>query len=89
MRKVPKLLESWESGNTIVEIYEELGTLNDKHPCDTLFYTLRIISKDSRKFPVFTAAVRQAKGILSRKNHRELREIGTEFDLSGKNEKDQ
>jgi len=47
---------------------------------------LKIISKESRKFPVFTAAVREAKGVLSRKNHRELREIGTEFDLSGKKE---
>jgi len=84
MKRMPKLLETWEDGNTIVEIYEEIGTLNDNHPCDTMFYSLKIISKDSRKFPVFTAAVREAKGVLSRKNHRELREIGTEFDLSGK-----
>ena len=43
-----------------------------------------LISKDSRKFPVLTGAIRQAKEILKRKNNRELREIKTNFDKSGK-----
>ena len=84
MNKLPKLIESWEEGNTIVEIWEEVGPLPNNSNCDCMHYSLRIISKDPRKFPVFTGAVRQAKEILKRKNNRELREIKTNFDKSGK-----
>ena len=84
MNKLPKLIESWEEGNTIVEIWEEVGPLPNNSNCGCMHYSLRIISKDSRKFPVFTGAVRQAKEILKRKNNRELREIKTNFDKSGK-----
>ena len=84
MNKLPKLIESCEEGNTIVEIWEEVGPLPNNSNCDCMHYSLRIISKDSRKFPVFTGAVRQAKEILKRKNNRELREIKTNFDKSGK-----
>ena len=84
MNKLPKLIESWEEGNTIVEIWEEIGPLPNNSNCDCMHYSLRIISKDPRKFPVFTGAVRQAKEILKRKNNRELREIKTNFDKSGK-----
>jgi len=86
VNKVPKLVESWEDGSTTVEIWEEIGTLPHNSDYDTMFYTLRIISKDSRKFPVVTGAIRQAKEILKRKNNRELREIKTNFDKSGKKE---
>ena len=84
MNKLPKLIESWEEGNTIVEIWEEVGPLPNNSNCDCMHYSLRIISKDSRKFPVYTGAVRQAKEILNPKNNRELREIKTNFDKSGK-----
>ena len=84
MNKLPKLMESWEEGSTTVEIWEEVAALPHNPNCDTMFYTLRIISKDSRKFPVLTGAIRQAKEILKRKNNRELREIKTNFDKSGK-----
>ena len=67
MNKLPKLIESWEEGNTIVEIWEEVGPLPNNSNCDSMHYSLRIISKDSRKFPVLTGAIRQAKEILKRK----------------------
>ena len=86
MNKLPKFIESWEEGSTTVEIWEEVAALPHNSNCDTMFYTLRIISKDSRKFPVLTGAIRQAKEILKRKNNRELREIKTNFDKSGKKE---
>ena len=84
MNKLPKFIESWEEGYPIVEIWEEVGPLPNNSNCDCMHYSLRIISKDSRKFPVLTCAVRQAKEILKRKNNRELREIKTNFDKSGK-----
>ena len=84
MNKLPKLIESWEEGNPIVEIWEEVGPLPHNSNCECMHYSLRIISKDSRKFPVLTGAIRQAKEILKRKNNRELREIKTNFDKSGK-----
>lgn len=86
MNKVPKLVESWEDGNTLVEIYEEFGALPHNSDHDTVFYSLRIISKDSRKFPVVTGAINEAKAILRRKNHRKLHKIRTDFDESGKEE---
>ena len=46
--------------------------------------TLKIIINDSKQYPVLSGAINEAKRILTRKNHRELREIGTDFDLSGK-----
>ncbi len=90
MYKLPKLIETYGNGtNTIVEIWEEGGTLTNNPSCPTTFYTLKIISKDSRKFPVLTGAINEVKGILKRKIHRELHKIGTDFDLRGKDEKDQ
>ena len=89
MNRLPKLIESWEDGNTTVEIWENIGPLPNNSDCDVIHYSLRTIHKDSRKFPVLTGAIREAKGILKRKNNRELHKIGTEFDLRGKNEKDQ
>ena len=86
MNKLPKFIESWEEGSTTVEIWEEVAALPHNSNCDTMFYTLRIISKDSRKFPVLTGAIRQAKEILKRKNNRELREIKTNFEKGGKKE---
>ena len=46
MNKLPKLVESWEDGSTTVEIWEEVGALPHNSNYDTMFYTLRIISKD-------------------------------------------
>jgi len=86
VNRLPKLIESWEEGSTTVEIWEEIGPLPNNSNCDSVHYSLRIISKDSRKFPVLTGAIRQAKEILKRKNNRELREIKTNFDKSGKKE---
>ena len=86
MNKLPKLIESWEDGSTTVEIWEEVGALPHNSDHDIMFYSLRIISKDSRKFPVLTGAIRQAKEILKRKNNRELREIKTNFEKGGKKE---
>ena len=83
MKRLPKLCETWVDGNTTIEIYEDVQTVSS---CDLTFYKLRIISDDSQKFPVLSGAINEAKNILKRKNHRELREIGTDFDLSGKKE---
>ena len=86
MKRLPKLCESWTEGNTTIEVYEDIRTTSS---CDLTYYKLRIIVDDSKQFPVLSGAINEAKRILQRKNHRELREIGTDFDLSGKNEKDQ
>ena len=86
MKRLPKLCESWTEGNTTIEVYEDIRTTSS---CDLTFYKLRIIVDDSKQFPVLSGAINEAKRILQRKNHRELREIGTDFDLSGKNEEDQ
>ena len=86
MKRLPKLCESWTKDNTTIEVYEDIRTVSS---CDLTYYKLRIIVDDSKQFPVLSGAINEAKRILTRKNHRELREIGTEFDLSGKNEKDQ
>ena len=79
-------MESWSEGNTTIEVYEDIRTVSS---CDLTCYTLRIISDDSRQFPVLSGAINEAKRILHRKNHRKLHKIGTDFDLGGKNEKDQ
>ena len=86
MKRLPKLCESWAEGNTTIEVYEDIRTVSS---CDLTYYKLRIIVDDSKQFPVLSGAINEAKRILQRKNHRELREIGTDFDLSGKNEEDQ
>ena len=86
MKRLPKLCETWVEGNTTIEVYEDIRTVSS---CDLTCYTLRIISDDSRQYPVLSGAINEAKRILLRKNHRELHEIGTNFDLSGKNEEDQ
>ena len=86
MRRLPKLMETWKEGNTTIEVYEDIKTTPS---CDLTFYKLRIIVEDSGQFPVLSGAINEAKRILHRKNHRELWKIGTEFDLKGKNEKDQ
>ena len=86
MRRLPKLMETWREGNTTIEVYEDIKRVRS---CDLTFYKLRIIVDDSKQFPVLSGAINEAKRILHRKNHRELHKIGTEFDLKGKNEKDQ
>ena len=86
MKRLPKLCESWTKDNTTIEVYEDIRTVSS---CDLTYYKLRIIVDDSKQFPVLSGAINEAKRILQRKNHRELREIGTDFDLSGKNEEDQ
>lgn len=83
MKRLPKLCETWVDGNTTIEVYEDIQTMSS---CELTYYKLRIISDDSTKFPVLSGAINEAKRILTRKNHRELHEIGTEFDLSGKKE---
>lgn len=88
MRRLPKLMESWTEGDVTIEIYEDLGALPNNPHCDVTSYRLKIITHDSRKFPVLTGAIKEAKKILNRKNNRELRTIKTNFDLNGKNEKD-
>ena len=89
MKRIPKLVETWVDGNTTVEIYEDIGALKNNPHCEITFYKLRIIHEESRKFPVLPGAINEAKRILSRKNHRKLQKINTDFDLGGKNEKDQ
>ena len=89
MRRLPKLIETWVDKNTTIEIYEDVAPLQNNPDYDVTFYKLRVITEDSKKFPVLTGAINEAKRILTRKNYRELREIGTDFDLSGNNEKDQ
>ena len=79
-------METWIDGNTTIEIYEDIKTTSS---CQLTFYKLRIIIDDSKKFPVLPGAINEAKRILHRKNHGKLEKIGTEFDLRGKNEKDQ
>ena len=86
MRRLPKLMETWKEGNTTIEVYEDIKRVRS---CDLTFYKLRIIVEDSKQFPVLSGAVNEAKRILHRKNHGKLEKIGTEFDLRGKNEKDQ
>ena len=86
MKRLPKLCETWVEGNTTIEVYEDIRTVSS---CDLTYYKLRIIVDDSKQFPVLSGAINEAKRILQRKNHRELHKIGTEFDLRGKNEKDQ
>mgnify|MGYP003299777644 CR=1 FL=1 len=86
MKRLPKLMETWVDGNTTIEIYEDIKT---KSSCELTFYKLRIIHEESRKFPVLPGAINEAKRILTRKNHRKLQKINTNFDLNGKNEKDQ
>ena len=79
-------METWTDGNTTIEVYEDTRVTSS---CELTCYKLRIISDDSKQYPVLSGAINEAKRILLRKNHRELREIGTDFDLSGKNEEDQ
>lgn len=86
MKRLPKLMETWKEGNTTIEVYEDIKRVRS---CDLTFYKLRIIVEDSKQFPVLSGAVNEAKRILHRKNHGKLEKIGTEFDLRGKNEKDQ
>ena len=89
MRRLPKLIETWVDKNTTIEIYEDVAPLQNNPDYDVTFYKLRVITEDSKKFPVLTGAINEAKRILHRKNHGKLEKIGTEFDLRGKNEKDQ
>ena len=86
MRRLPKLMETWKEGNTTIEVYEDIKRVRS---CDLTFYKLRIIVDDSKQFPVLSGAINEAKRVLHRKNHGKLEKIGTEFDLRGKNEKDQ
>ena len=86
MRRLPKLMETWREGNTTIEVYEDIKRVRS---CDLTFYKLRIIVEDSKQFPVLSGAINEAKRVLHRKNHGKLEKIGTEFDLRGKNEKDQ
>ena len=79
-------METWTDGNTTIEVYEDTRVTSS---CELTCYKLRIISDDSKQYPALSGAINEAKRILLRKNHRELREIGTDFDLSGKNEEDQ
>ena len=81
MKRLPKLCETWVDGNTTIEIYEDTTTTSS---CELTCYKLRIIIEDSQKFPVQSGAVNEAKRILRRKNYGELREIVTDFYLSGK-----
>ena len=81
MKRLPKLCETWIDGNTTIEVYEDIKTTSS---CELTYYKLRIIVEDSKQFPVLSGAINEAKRILTRKNYRELREIGTDFDLSGK-----
>ena len=74
-------METWTDGNTTIEVYEDTRVTSS---CELTCYKLRIISDDSKQYPVLSGAINEAKRILTRKNHRELREIGTDFDLSGK-----
>ena len=89
MRRLPKLIETWVDKNTTIEIYEDVAPLQNNPDYDVTFYKLRIITEDSKKFPVLTGAINEAKRILHRKNHGKLEKIGTEFDLGGKNETNQ
>jgi len=89
MRRLPKLIETWVDKNTTIEIYEDVAPLQNNPDYDVTFYKLRIITEDSKKFPVLTGAINEAKRILHRKNHGKLEKIGTGFDLGGKNETDQ
>ena len=79
-------METWVDGNTTIEVYEDITNNPD---CEITFYKLRIIHEESRKFPILPGAINEAKRILTRKNHRKLQKINTDFDLNGKNEKDQ
>ena len=79
-------METWTDGNTTIEVYEDTRVTSS---CELTFYKLRIIHEESRKFPVLPGAINEAKRILSRKNHRKLQKINTDFDLGGKNEKAQ
>jgi len=86
MKRIPKLCETWVDGNTTIEVYEDIKTTSS---CELTYYKLRIIVQDSKQFPVLSGAINEAKRILTRKNHGKLQKIGTDFDLSGKNETDQ
>ena len=86
MKRLPKLCETWIDGNTTIEVYEDIKTTSS---CELTYYKLRIIVEDSKQFPVLSGAINEAKRVLLRKNHGKLQKIGTEFDLSGKNETDQ
>ena len=86
MKRLPKLCETWIDGNTTIEVYEDIKTTSS---CELTYYKLRIIVEDSKQFPVLSGAINEAKRVLLRKNHGKLQKIGTEFDLRGKNEKDQ
>ena len=86
MKRLPKLMETWQEGNTTIEVYEDIKRVRS---CDLTFYKLKIIVDDSKQFPVLSGAINEAKRILHRKNHGKLEKIGTEFDLRGKSEKDQ
>ena len=86
MKRLPKLMETWREGNTTIEVYEDIKRVRS---CDLTFYKLKIIVDDSKQFPVLSGAINEAKRVLHRKNHGKLEKIGTEFDLRGKNEKDQ
>ena len=86
MYRLPKLMETWTEGNTTIEVYEDTRVTPS---CELTCYKLKIIINDSKQYPVLSGAINEAKRILQRKNHGKLEKIKTDFDLRGKNEKDQ
>ena len=76
MKRLPKLMETWVSGNTTIEIYEDIAPLQNNPDYDVTFYKLRIISDDSKKFPVLTGAINEAKRILQRKITENWKKLG-------------
>ena len=70
MRKYPTVVETWEHEGKIVEIL--------RHEDETTYYTLRIITESSEKYPVLQPAIKAAQNCLTKKLHAKLYKIETD-----------
>lgn len=70
MKKLPIVVETWVHEEKTIEIL--------RHDSNPTYYTLRIISENSERYPVLQAAVQSAQKCLTKKLHAKLYKIGTD-----------
>jgi len=70
MKKLPTVVETWIHEDKTIEIL--------RHDANPTYYTLRIISENSDKYPVLQGAVRAAQECLTKKLHAKLYKIETD-----------
>lgn len=70
MKKLPIVVETWSHEDKTIEIL--------RHDYNPTFYTLRIISENSERYPVLQGAVQAAQECLTKKLHAKLYKIETD-----------